>query len=371
MWEAYLFQTINGQVGPRIPYESLSWSIDLNDIESINIKLKKSGLPNVDKRYWFSPWWAGVLLMYDGRPVVAGPITTRPYEDQLSLHINTGGIRSVLSARVIVPEMQNWATLNKQTIQYKGLSLGTIAKRVVQSVQQKAGGGLPISYAIADETVANDADHQRTYQSFNVHNLFCDDVLTKLSNVTDGPDIMFRPRMINDGRLTFDLWTGTETQPRIRQSYTQVWDTTAIEGNVTDMSIIETGTYQASRVYATGAGQDQGTLIEVRTDESTFGRGYPLLERTFNSGDSESKTVVGNHAMANLRANKSSLTEIQMTVRGDQEIPFGRFWPGDLCHVYVKDWVGLPDGLTQMRILSMTGDHTNNVKLSLQEESRY
>lgn len=371
MWSAYLYQTVTGRIGPRVEYESHGWSIELNGVETINVKLKKSSLPLVDKKYWLAAWWAGVVLMWNDKPVVAGPIITRPFEDQTSIHINAGGVRSILSARVLVPEMKDWATLNQQEIPYYGKSLGTIAKEVVKRVQQKSGGSLPITYAVPDETVLDDADHQRVYESFNVHNLFADDILTKLSNVSRGPDIMFKPYILNGNTLFHEMWNGTEKQPRIYQSQTQVWDTTPEQGQVTNMSVVYTGTYQASRVFSTGAGQDKGTLIQVNTNETPIQQQFPLLERTINSGDSDNPTVVSNHGKGILDANENALLEVQMTVRGDAGIPFGSFWPGDLAHVITKGWISLEDGNNPMRILSMTGDHTNNVRLSLQLEDRY
>jgi hypothetical protein len=266
--------------------------------------------------------------------------------------------------------MQDWAKLNEQVIPYDGLSLGTIAKRVVARAQQKAGGQLPITYAVPDETVINDADHQRTYHSFNVQNLFVDDILTKLSNVSNGPDIMFKPRLLSDNVLTHEMWNGTENQPRIYQRYTQVWDTTAERGQVTDMQAVYTGSYQASRVISTGAGIDQGTLMAVNTNEVPLQKQFPLLERTISS-DSETPAVVDNYGKGHLYANEDALLEIQMTVRGDAEIPFGSFWPGDLAHVITKGWICLEDGNNPMRILNMTGDHTGNVRMSLQKETRF
>jgi hypothetical protein len=396
----------------------LTWSTELNGIESIECRLRKSDLPALDLNYWLAPWWAGIVLLWNGTPIVAGPIITRPTETVDFVNVNCGGIRSVLANRVIVNEMADWSKLaDSEPITFQGLSLGTIAKRVVQRVQMKPGGALPISFPILDEGIkaipdnlpsctiedgssgpnpcywdgsvqgngtgrsyaiigseviyASGADHERTFQPFDLQNLTCDDVLTKLSNVLDGPDIMFKPRLLRDNQLTFDMWHGTHTQPRIAQEYTQVWDTTPNTGQVSDISVITTGTYQAHRVYTTGAGQDKGLLIKVATNDALLGKQFPLLEKVVNTGNSEDPNIVQGYADSNLKANLDPLKEIQLTVRGDGNIPFGKFWPGDLAHVVTKGWLAFPDGITQMRILSLTGDHTNNVKISLQPEAKF
>ncbi len=369
MWTAHLFQVTSGQIGPRLNFESMDWSIELNGTETINMKLRKSDLPAIDLQYWLAPWWAGVALFWNDEPIVAGPLITRPSESFDFLTIGCGGIRSILAKRLVAKDLSptGWAGFNTDLLTYSGLALGTIAKRAVEASQQKAGGRLPISYALEDMA----GGHERNYKSFNVSNISCDDILTKLSNVIDGPDIMFRPRLLRPNLLTFDLWTGTDVQPRIYQKYSPIWDTTPAKGMVSNVNVIFTGTYQTSRVYATGAGQDEGTLIQVVTDDTLLQKGYPLLETVVNEGSSENPDVVLGHALSGLDVNNGALLEIQMTVRADGPIPLGSYWPGDLVEIVTKGWLSLPDGVNRMRLLSITGDHTNNVKISLQKEDKF
>lgn len=371
MWTANLFQMVSGQIGPRLNFESVSWSVELNGTESISMKLKKSDLPKVDLNSWLAPWWAGVVLFWDGVPVVAGPILTRPSEDFNSVSISCGGIRSILAKRLVAFEQTDWSKLATSVVYYSGLSLGTIAKRVVDQAQTKKAGRLPIIYALPDETESMGADHERTYRGFNVQNINCDDVLTKLSNVIDGPDIMFKPKLLRANQLAFEMWTGTENQPRIYQSQTPVWDTTPEKGQVSEMSVVTTGSYQTSRVYSIGAGQDEGLLIKVSTNEAPLQAQFPLLETVINVGSSDNPVVVEDHGISNLWANKTALMEFQMTVRGDGDIPMGSFWPGDLVEIVTNGWLAVPDGTTQMRLLSITGDGSSSVKVSLQKEEKF
>lgn len=371
MWTANLFQVASGTIGPKIDFESFSFSMELNGIESISMKLRKSTLPNVNLNFWLQPWWAGVLLSYNDTPVVAGPIITRPSESSDTVSIGCGGIRSVLAKRFVTDEQQDWDNLAKSKKYWSGLSLGTIAKRVVTQAQLKPAGALPISFALPDETIANDADHERTYRGFNLQNINAHDVLTKLSNVINGPDIMFKPRLVRDNLLTFDMWTGTERQPRIYQKNTPVWDTTPSKGYVVDMSTIVTGSYQTFRTFSTGAGQDEGLIIKVSTNEGPLQGGYPLLESVVNVGNSENEALVASYGISNLWANKEPLLEVQMTVRADGPIPLGQFWPGDLVQVYTEGWLSLPDGLTEMRLLSIVGDTSDSIKVSLQKEDKF
>lgn len=371
MWTAHLYQTTSGTIGPRLNFSSLSWSMELNGVESISIGLRKSMLPQVNLSYWLAPWWAGVVLFWEDQPIVAGPILTRPNETFDTVSLTCGGIRSVLAKRLVINEQTNWDNLNKSIVSYSGLSLGTIAQRVVKQSQLKPGGSLPISFPLPEENVTNDADHQRNYRGFNVQNINCHDVLTKLSNVINGPDIMFKPRLTSPNKLTFDMWHGTEKEPRIYQRDIPVWDTTAVNGSASELSVIVTGSYQTSRVFSTGAGQDEGVLIKVATNDIPLQLQYPLLETVINVGNSENPVVVQGYALSSLNANKLPLMEVQMTVRADGATPLGQFWPGDLVQVVTKGWLSLPDGPNQMRLLSISGGDSGDVKISLQMEEKF
>lgn len=371
MWSAYLFQTVTGLIGPKLQFESLSWNIDLNDTESINVTLNKSDLPPVNRSQWFSPWWAGVALFWDNKPIVAGPIIDRPTESKDTVSISCGGIRSLLAKRIVVHEQSDWSKISGTSVRFEKMSLGTIAKEVVKKSMMKPSGALPIIFAVADETSAMGANHERTYQGFNVDNINCDEILTKLSNVIDGPDIMFRPVMVRDNSLAFEMWTGTEKEPRIYQNQVPVWDLTAPESGVVDLRVVTTGAYQTMRTFSVGAGQDEGTLIRVNTNEGPLNLQYPLLETTVNTSESEDPKVVDQHGVSSLWANKEPLSEIQMTIRGDGVMGFGDFWPGDLVEVVTEGWIAIPDGVSRMRLLSMTGSSDNEVRVSLQMDDRY
>lgn len=368
MWSAYLFQTTTGNIGPRLNFEDVKWSISLNEIETCTVNLRKSDLPNVNLDYWLAPWWAGVVYLWNDTPIFAGPIVSAPAESFHYVYIECRGIRQVLAKRLVVREQENWDNLAKNVVQWKGLSLGTIAKKVVQLSLDKPGGSLPISFPYADQTAADDADHQRTYKGFNIQNLSCDDVLTKLSEVSNGPDIMFRPRLKSDSQLTFDMLYGSERDPRIPQNNIPVWDTTAARSEVTDLDIVKTGVYQTSRVFSSGAGTDAGTIVRVVTNEKPLGQGFPLLETTISYSDSENRTVVLRHAEANLAANKEALLEIQMTVRANEQNSVDTFSVGEEGQLKVKDLLALKDGSHKVRILNMNGSTENNVRLSVQTE---
>lgn len=381
-WAVYLIKVTTGQIGPQVDVDATTWDISLNNNESLKTTVKKSSVPaNIDLREWLSPWWGGILLMWRDVPIFAGPIISRPLEDFNDIQLDCGGIRSILADRLVAEDFSpppvktewtfgDWSVLPKSVLIYSGMSLGTIAKRVVQQGQIKSGGALPIAYPIPDQLTANDATHTRTYEGFDVQNISVDAVLTKLSNVVNGPDIMFRPRLLDDSRMVWDMFTGTEGQPRIAQTQTHIWDTDASMGSVSDLSIVSTGSYMVNRVYSVGAGSDQGTLITVSEDLSNIPNGFPLLESVIAISQSSDPNIVKAHGDGVLAMNRDMLREITLTVRADGMYPLGTYWPGDLVQIYTKNWVTFKDGVTPCRLLTMTGDLStaSDIKLVMQPE---
>lgn len=371
-WTMYLIQTSTGKVGPQVEAESTSFDIALNGIESLSTSLKKSSLPqglNLDN--WLAPWWSGVLLTWRGYPMFAGPMISRPQETATTIKLNCSGIRAVLMNRLVAQEFTDWSKLPKSTIHFEKMSLATIAKRVVQASLEKSGGSLPIAYPVPDEIFTGPSlTHERNYEGFNISNLSTDAVLTKLSEVVAGPDVMFRPRLLDASRLVWDMWTGTNDSPRISQSKLPVWDISPTQGQVADLSIVSTGSYMVNRVYSVGAGQDQGTLITVSEDLTNVVKGAPLLEATIAVSQSADTKVVRAHGEGVLAGNIDMLREITLTVRADGIYPLNSYHCGDAMDIYTRGWLTFKDGQHRCRLLHIQVNLSNpaTVRLSLQPE---
>jgi hypothetical protein len=370
MWTANLFQVTTGSIGPQVNFENLDWSISLNDVESCSIDLRKSDLPALNLNYWLAPWWAGILIRYNGSPVFAGPITSRPTESFGTIRVECRGIRALLERRYVIIESNSMLDLSRSKVRFPTFDFGTMAQKVVQFGMSKPGGNLPIVFPVPERTVADDPEHNNiVYSGFegdsvNVHN-----ILNDLSNRTNGPDIMFIPKLVDGNSLVWEMWHGTELDPTIPQRTSPIWDATAANGQVTDLDIVTTGTYQSNRVYVTGDGTNEQTLMSVATDQAPLAQGFPLLE-SFKSLGSTVKTPEPalNGAKAALKANTSSLVEIQLTVRADGEHRLGTFWPGDEVQLVLKGWLSLKDGTHRLRLLNINGSADGNVRMSLQTE---
>lgn len=375
MWRLFLVHFVTGIIGQQVDFKegSLRWSISLNNAETLSVSLKKASLPTQDRKHWLSPYWGGLLLLWNEVPVFVGPILNRPSETFDEIQIDCGSVRNILADRLALRELSDWSKIASSTLSYSGLSLGTIAKRLVQDCQNKPGGALPISYPIPDQVGPNDDTHTRNYEGYHLTNIGVDKLLQDLSNVHLGPDIMFRPRLLDASRFTLDMYTGTEGQPRLPQTNGMIkeWDTTAVNSDVVDLSIVSTGSYMTNRVYYAGSGTDAGTKITMVQDLTTVYDGYPLLETAYSDGSSDNTTVLGDLANSKLKMNKGLLREISFKVRADGFNRLGTYWPGDLVRMYTKGWETLDDGIHDCRLLTMSGDSSQNVLLAMQTEDQF
>jgi hypothetical protein len=369
MWTANLIQTTTGTIGPRVNFKDLSWSISLNDVESCSIDVTKSDLPPINLNYWLAPWWAGVLVMWDGVPIFAGPITSRPTESFSTIRVEARGIRALLERRYAIVEASSMLDIPRSKVRYSALDYSTVAQRVVKFSMSKPGGNLPITFPLPEKTAAADKDHDIIYSGFEGDSVNIHNILTDLSQRTNGPDIMFIPKLVDGNSMVWEMWHGNESDPTIPQKTSPVWDTTAANGQVTDLDIVTTGTYQANRVYVTGDGSNETTLMSMATDQTMLAQGYPILE-SFKSLGTTVKTPPPALSGANaaLKANAESLVEIQLTVRADGEHRLGNFWPGDEVQLITKGWLSLKDGTHRLRLLNINGSTDGNVRMSLQTE---
>lgn len=365
-WSVHLIRTVTGEVGPRIDAVSGSWSIELNKTESGSIKARKADLARIP-RGWWSPHTGGVMFVHHGpdgvdRPIAAGPITGWSSETAQDLTLDWAGIREILAHRVIA-----------QDLKFRGVSLGTIAWQVVNGMGAiKPGGALPIVHGSPEQTITDGADHQRTYEAWNLANNGIDKRLTELSEVINGPDIMFRPEWADESRtrMHWSMVHGTERRPRILQTWTADMDTTAPRAGLSDLSVKSEAAHIVSRVWATGSGEGAGVARTYVEDLSSLRDWAPFMEKVISDNDQSDTGKLRVKAQGELAASKRMLDQLTMSMRADSvKHPVGRVQVGDLVNVTLGGWVAIPDGTHPMRLISMSGGLDEKVTLDFQEDS--
>jgi len=212
------------------------------------------------------------LAVLDGDTVRQwGPIWTHDYANG-KLQVKAGGFPSLFDHRLVMGVIAgtSWA---QWQVTYSGLSLGTIAKRLVQLAMSHTGGSLPVVLPPDEAGV-----HERTYKGHELATVATR--LEQISGVIGGPDVRFEPRLTADLMgVEAVMRVGTEANPLVHQAGgDHVWDASAVRGVVGDVSVSVDATRLAGRSWATGSGMDEALLMARADDPALTDAGFPLLE---------------------------------------------------------------------------------------------
>src|SRR5690606_16860233 len=171
------------------------------------------------------------LAVVEGdRVLEAGPIWSHSSNaDTRRLTIRAAGLGSLWDHRVVMKVLATGENPAETSLSWSGLSLATIAKRLVQTAMAHAGGALPLD--LPADVAGTD---ERTYPGYELASL--GQRLEELMGVIDGPDIAFRPYLAED-RLGI-RWRMVTGDPLLTQPGADwTWDTSTVHGATTGLSI--------------------------------------------------------------------------------------------------------------------------------------
>lgn len=386
VWRGYWLHPKTGDVGARMPLASTGpWSVPLNAAGEWQPVVQRHGVVDpvtgrtipgmlsVDREWW-TPWGGGCLLTRElpglepEAPWLAGPITQSPRDDgKGTIGLRVEGIAAFLRKRVLTagdygPGAED--ALKAATLSWSGLALGTLVWRYwLAATERRRAGGLPIVHGQPDEAVS--PGHQRTMDGWNLANNLAEKRLGELSEVIDGPDWLLTPRWasIDRSRVEWVLTHGTDASPAIGQSAEWTFDTTAIRGGVVAAETVADNQLQANRVYATGAGEGAGIVVQIAQALDDLEAWEPLLERVVAVSDSEDPQVVLRHAEAQLEASVRPLVQVSITAEWARVVGFRVGWEAT---VVVSDNLYLSDGPHRMRAIALKGDLSGGCRVEFQ-----
>ena len=393
MFSLELFETVTGARLGELPLRPFVASIgirgsslegrpdgvtgdDLGALAWTVHELEAAGWINRAERGWqnrlrgmFMPVRHGIMLLWDGVPIAGGPIGS-PVEASLTeVRVMVDSLGALFARRHVVPEQSYGAA---RQLHWKNLTLGSIAARVVGQGMAKPAGALPIDFPPDKQ-----GGHERTFQGFNVANLDVRGVLAKLANVEQGPDIQFRPKIIDETRFGWDLLTGN---PHLGQSTIHDWEQGSPD--VLTVDALLSAEFVAHRVYAVGGESDVSTPVlrrDIRVPD-----GWPLLERVVTDTDisytppregskraeptklelemQRLRAEARLRALANAHLARFPLLQVTARVRAGVN-RLGEFWPGEVARFAIHDHPLITPGVHDLRILSMRVDETGVIDM--------
>jgi hypothetical protein len=297
-----------------------------------------------------------------------GPVWVHSYDDVTGqLTIGGAGLWSYFDHRKVIAVLgaSNPAAL---TATYAGLSLGTIAKRLVELAATHTGGNLPIVLP-ADEAEASDDAHTRTYNGYDM--AWVGAALRDLTGVIGGPEIAFRPRrQAADPRfIEWVMLTGTEEDPLLHQTGPDwIFDQTAAQSPITSLGCAIDGTKMGDESWVKGSGQEAGTIFGHYLGTTLTDRSYPLLELEVTGHDSSENTVeLDGYAQADVTNSQHPILTLTPKIDRDSSPTVALYAVGDYVQMTIAP--GHPyftaGASFRTRITGKAGDDSTQVTLQL------
>lgn len=339
-----------------LPYLKADWTGEFNGAETVTatVGVNDRRIQKLDL-YNASIPGRTALIIEDQGVTNGGPIWTRHYDrDAGTVELSGKGLWSYFDHRTLLPLMKDTDKLANSDgtantgfdTNIKNTSYQTIAKRWIQQSLTWTGGNLPITF---EDDMAG--TYERNIKGAELK--LIGDLLINLTEVQNGPDIRFQPRLTTDG-LGYE-WLLKTGKPRLTGNTTTIWDTSLPGNTVSDLTISQDANDLANIVWETGGAASDQAIIERATDHSFTGLGFPLLEKveSLSSSVTDHKTALA-HAVETIRTSTRPLNTWQFSVQRDQRL--GEYDVGHDCGLIIRnDQFGIPDGLHKLRIMTLRG----------------
>ncbi|KFI76533.1 hypothetical protein [Bifidobacterium mongoliense] len=378
-----LVDLTTGRLLRELPDVDFSWDRQLRDsqINARRQNMNEDGITSLSLPWnafddetnyeqLFMPGYRGVLYSLDGVPQVLSEISDT-VDDGDTIQITLNSIRAMLDRLHVIPEQAvqdqmrgDPTAIAHAVLTINGVDLGSIGKRELIAVTQKGHALPPISFD--NDRPGNTNDHERNVRGFNLANITAGHLLDNLANL--GPDIDIRPVMVDDRTIRLNYTWGHPqlTQPRI---WTFDWKKGAPGGDVLSCSFQRNADNLADRVYATGGGSDEQTLVAV-AQSPRIPSDRLMREKTVSDTSIEDQGQLQNLADNELKVSQDVQGQLTIRLAVHGVTPVSRICPGDLADITIA---GLPSmnnaraRTYRMRFMRLSGEKGNPIATALMD----
>lgn len=358
-----LVETRTGALVCPVFPTTASWSRLLN-ISGRGSSTFQLGIPALPIDYYaYTRLWAySIVYFWDGNPIYWGVITSRRYDKATQkLTVRHADIRKIFTRRYPFGVASYWADEPNHipgSLVLTDRSLRGIAQNVVKAGLEGPSDiySLPIVQAFLTET----GSHSRTY--WNYHFQTVADILEDLQNIDGGPDIDFEPELGGSG-VQLRMRTGTPSQPSISGS-TFDFAMSAPLQRLEDLSLEEDGEMQLTGQFGIGQGSERD--MRVGGAGIAGAATIPALDFAEEYKTESSEPILALYGLAAVKTNEYPTRQYEMSFRASTDPGLAALRLGSLLDLHWSTDPFVPDGKATVRVISMSGDESENVTLDVQ-----
>lgn len=358
---------LTGQRIQTVPVVSGRWRDTLNDAGALSctVTLRNEQVRRLGLQESAKPGKAFLAAIEGDLVLQAGPIWIHDFDNDTGrLTIQASGMWSYFDHRVLIPVLAGFLPSSPSADTNLTSSLQGIARTLVAQARSHTGGAVPVILpaAIAGTNVRN-------YGGGDLG--IVGERLRELTQVENGPDIRFQPRLRPDKTgVEWVMQIGTPTQPLL---FSQVRPTFTIGldgSSVSRLRIKADGTRLAGRGFASGGRAADDVLVAVSEDATLGAQGFPLLEVVDSSHATVSRVeTLERYAAEITTLGRRPIETWSMRHEAAQRPFLSGFTVGDFAKVRVRNNAYLENRDHSMRIISRSGDNRGrSVDLELQPE---
>lgn len=337
----YLFaDLLTNEVIAELPLTGVAFTQQLNQAGTLQGHLLLGGIDtaafNVDNST--TPARNAVYVDRNGTLVWGGIIWGREYDSESqTLSISAREFESYLERRRI-----------NSTLNFTNIDQLTIAQSLVANMQSAPYGNIGIQIGVETSSILL----SRTYYTYELKTYY--NALQDLSRAEDGFDFNILAEYDGSGAPSKRLVLG---YPRIGNTYSSTNPNSPVfemPGNIVSYNYPEDGSIAANKVYALGAGSNEGKLISIQEDTTKFTNGWALLEEQANYSDVIDQAYLDQLALGQVNAVSYPPTVIKIIVPAFVSPEFGTYQIGDDARLRIQD-VRFPNGLDEIyRIVGLS-----------------
>jgi hypothetical protein len=298
----------------------------------------------------------------------AGPIWKSDYDDSSGvIKFAASGLHSYFDHRKVLPVLAAGETAQDVSKTYEAANLALVAKRLVELAQSHVGGSLPIVLPSDAELGGAGTAYEEVFPGYELS--WVGDRIKQLAEKGDF-EIQFVPRRRTDDRRYIE-WVMRIGSPATSGLLFQTgnpwtWDMRPEKHDVRSLGISTDATKMAFRQWAAGQGQAEGRPVAMAQDLTLVNAGFALVEGEVSATDTEDDPQP--FADAALAYSQRPIESWNASVSRDgKTITVGQLRPGDWARYWIADHAYLPDGKYEMRLLSIAGNTSDVVSLTLSE----